>query len=149
MNDLNLYQYVVYEIKAGAGGLAASRSGRRGTRGRRAKDKDKEEREKEGTCVALECAKTARSKRSTCDSYYPFPRDKARLRLWVAALRRRYWTPTRDDRLCSRHFMSGRRATPKTPTTFPRCSNLRGTSGPALLRSSQPSKRQRGWPLQS
>lgn len=103
---------------AGSGGLAAPRSGgRRGIRRQRLK---KNAREEEETCVAPECARTARSKRSACFAHYPFPRDKSRQHLWVAALRRRYWTPTREDRLCSRHFMSGRPSSdPEDPDYVP------------------------------
>ena len=53
-------------------------------------------------------------------SYYRFPSDPERRRLWTAALKKPFgWQPTNSCRVCSDHFISGKaKAHVKYPSSF-------------------------------
>ncbi|XP_046995409.1 THAP domain-containing protein 2-like isoform X10 [Schistocerca americana] len=53
------------------------------------------------TCVASGC--TNRSGKSAV-TFHSFPKDSARKSLWIKALRRIDWKPTKHSRICSVHF---------------------------------------------
>ncbi|XP_049863173.1 THAP domain-containing protein 6-like isoform X8 [Schistocerca gregaria] len=53
------------------------------------------------TCVASGC--TNRSGKSAV-TFHSFPKDSARKSLWIKALRRIDWKPTKHSRICSLHF---------------------------------------------
>ena len=60
---------------------------------------------------SVECA--SRYTKGSGIGFFQFPRDPARRCLWVSAIRRRNtdgsaWVPSKWDRLCGRHFQSGR-----------------------------------------
>ncbi|XP_051988542.1 peroxynitrite isomerase THAP4-like [Xyrauchen texanus] len=39
---------------------------------------------------------------------FRFPKNKAQRDAWIAAVKRRGWTPTSNSRICSTHFISGK-----------------------------------------
>ncbi|XP_049839589.1 histone-lysine N-methyltransferase eggless-like isoform X2 [Schistocerca gregaria] len=53
------------------------------------------------TCVAYGC--TNRSGKSGA-TFHSFPKDNALRRLWIKALRRKDWEPTKSSKICSDHF---------------------------------------------
>ena len=63
------------------------------------------------SCCAVGCSN--RSSRGYGISFYRFPTDKERRSLWIAAVKRKNWTPTKHSWLCSRHFISGRKSEDK------------------------------------
>lgn len=53
-------------------------------------------------------------------SFYRFPADAERRRKWVIALRRENWKPAENSRLCSVHFVGGRKSDdPLSPAYVP------------------------------
>ena len=64
------------------------------------------------SCFAIDCA-SRYTKGSGVGFFFRFPVDPARHRLWISAIRRRKadgstWVPSKWDRVCGRHFQSGR-----------------------------------------
>ena len=65
------------------------------------------------SCCANGCENRKQKKDDTvCTgesiSFYRFPVDKDRRRLWIAAVDRKEFHPTEYTRLCSQHFISGK-----------------------------------------
>lgn len=60
------------------------------------------------TCVVAGC----RNRRTpgTALSFYRFPRDPERKQRWIAAVNREGWVPNEGSRLCSNHFISGKKS---------------------------------------
>ena len=63
------------------------------------------------SCSAIDCA--SRYTTGSGVGLFRFPVDPARRRLWISAIRRRKadgsaWVPSKWDRVCRRHFQSGR-----------------------------------------
>ncbi|NXX20054.1 THAP8 protein, partial [Podargus strigoides] len=59
------------------------------------------------SCRAPHCSNAAGQARPPARrlSFYKFPlQDAARLRQWLAQMRRENWVPTRHQHLCSDHF---------------------------------------------
>ena len=51
---------------------------------------------------------------------YKFPSDKALRSKWIAAVKRKNWTPSEYDRICSEHFVSGTKSiNPLAPNYVP------------------------------
>ncbi|XP_012730186.2 uncharacterized protein LOC105934643 [Fundulus heteroclitus] len=65
------------------------------------------------TCCAPGC--TQRHSKSSGVRFFRLPRDEERRRKWVVSMRKnnpnRLWTPSRHDRICSLHFISGEPST--------------------------------------
>jgi hypothetical protein len=40
-------------------------------------------------------------------SFHRFPKDENRRRMWINAVRRKDWVPSKEDRVCGRHFVTG------------------------------------------
>ncbi|XP_066263592.1 uncharacterized protein [Branchiostoma lanceolatum] len=60
------------------------------------------------TCAAVGCHNR---KNTGCpESFYRFPRDEPRRGRWIAAVKREDWLPTDSSRLCSTHFISGKKS---------------------------------------
>uniref|UniRef100_A0A8C6SF19 THAP domain-containing protein 1 n=1 Tax=Neogobius melanostomus TaxID=47308 RepID=A0A8C6SF19_9GOBI len=54
-------------------------------------------------CCVPKC--TCSSRYNSCLSFHCFPADNAARQLWLARIRRANFTPSRDTRVCSRHFL--------------------------------------------
>ena len=53
-------------------------------------------------------------------SFYRFPADPERRKKWIAAVRRKNWTPGKNSWLCSAHFIGGRNSDdPLSPDFYP------------------------------
>ncbi|KAG5832698.1 hypothetical protein ANANG_G00293900 [Anguilla anguilla] len=69
-------------------------------------------------CAAVGCRMKQQSEPNVM--FYAFPRDTRRKKRWVYALKREWWTPTASSRVCSVHFISGRRSDdPESPDYVP------------------------------
>ncbi|KAM9321797.1 uncharacterized protein KZ484_021865 isoform 2-T2 [Pholidichthys leucotaenia] len=69
-------------------------------------------------CSAFGC--TNRQKKGSNLKFYRFPADKDRRRRWVAALKRKDWSPSPYSRLCNQHFISGEKSIdPLSPDYIP------------------------------
>ncbi|XP_035282833.1 uncharacterized protein LOC118232196 isoform X1 [Anguilla anguilla] len=69
-------------------------------------------------CVAVGCYQKA--KRGSYVKFYTFPRDPVRRKRWVSAVKREGWTPASHSKLCSMHFITGRRSDdPLSPDYVP------------------------------
>ncbi|XP_036374247.1 uncharacterized protein LOC118770594 [Megalops cyprinoides] len=69
-------------------------------------------------CVAVGCHQKA--KPGSYVKFYTFPRDPVRRKRWISALKREGWTPAPHSKLCSMHFISGRRSDdPLSPDYIP------------------------------
>ncbi|KAJ8261920.1 hypothetical protein GJAV_G00159990 [Gymnothorax javanicus] len=69
-------------------------------------------------CVASGCHQ--KSKRGSYVKFYSFPRDPVRRNRWISAVRRAGWTPASHSKLCSMHFITGRRSDdPLSPDYVP------------------------------
>ena len=40
--------------------------------------------------------------------FYKFPADKRQRQAWIRAVKRKDWTPSKQSRICSGHFVSGK-----------------------------------------
>eukprot|EP00058_Branchiostoma_floridae_P004929 XP_002590417.1 hypothetical protein BRAFLDRAFT_201218 [Branchiostoma floridae] len=70
------------------------------------------------TCAAVGCHN--RKNPGTSESFYRFPREEPRRGKWIAAVRRVDWQPTDSSRLCSAHFISGKKSEdPVSPDYVP------------------------------
>ena len=74
------------------------------------------------SCCAVGCAN--RVTKGSKVSFYRFPVDLELRRQWIAAVDRKDWQPTEHSRICSAHFVSGRRSKDPlspdyVPTIFP------------------------------
>ncbi|CAL1294902.1 unnamed protein product, partial [Larinioides sclopetarius] len=56
-----------------------------------------------GSCVAFNCTNRC-SKKIPGTTFHRFPKDETRKNLWVKAIRRANWEPSKFSRLCSKHF---------------------------------------------
>uniref|UniRef100_A0A8C6S4J7 THAP domain-containing protein 1 n=1 Tax=Neogobius melanostomus TaxID=47308 RepID=A0A8C6S4J7_9GOBI len=54
-------------------------------------------------CCVPKC--TCSSRYNSCLSFHCVPADNAARQLWLARIRRANFTPSRDTRVCSRHFL--------------------------------------------
>ncbi|CAN9503759.1 unnamed protein product [Ophioblennius macclurei] len=69
-------------------------------------------------CAALGCPNTKAEKKGV--RFYYFPRETGRRGRWISAIGRKHWTPTSHSRLCSEHFVSGRKSnSPLNPDYVP------------------------------
>ena len=59
------------------------------------------------SCCAVGC--TNHYSKGTQIHFYRFPADTQKRALWVAAVRRKNWTPTENSWLCSTHFIHGKK----------------------------------------
>jgi len=59
-------------------------------------------------CCAVEC--TNRSTKGNTLSFYRFPADTERRRLWISAINRKGWEPNEYSYVCSAHFVSGKKS---------------------------------------
>ena len=59
------------------------------------------------SCCAIGC--TNRLTKGSTLSFYRFPADVERRRLWIAAINRRDWEPNEYSYVCSAHFVSGKK----------------------------------------
>ncbi|KAJ8391023.1 hypothetical protein AAFF_G00096440 [Aldrovandia affinis] len=69
-------------------------------------------------CAAVGCYQ--KQTRGSYVKFYIFPRDTVRKKRWVAAVKREGWTPASHSKLCSMHFITGRRSDdPLSPDYVP------------------------------
>uniref|UniRef100_A0A8C6TSK3 THAP domain-containing protein 1 n=1 Tax=Neogobius melanostomus TaxID=47308 RepID=A0A8C6TSK3_9GOBI len=70
------------------------------------------------SCCALGC-----SNRQGCKPNLPFyhiPADEDRRRLWLAAINRKHWQPSKYSRICGEHFLQGQKSQdPLSPDYVP------------------------------
>lgn len=61
------------------------------------------------SCVVVGCAmrKDERAKASKL-GFFRIPKEQKKRRLWIAAINRKNWKPADWERVCGRHFVSGR-----------------------------------------
>ncbi|XP_033764275.1 uncharacterized protein LOC117345315 [Pecten maximus] len=69
------------------------------------------------SCCVIDC--TSRGDARTKLSFYRFPKKPERKRLWLAALKRKDWTPNDSHRVCGRHFINGKSNDPLDPDYVP------------------------------
>ena len=61
-------------------------------------------------------------------SFYRFPKDPDRLKLWISAMKRKDWTPNRNSWICSLHFVDGKRSDdPLSPSYVPSLFDFMGS----------------------
>ena len=60
------------------------------------------------SCCAVGC--TNRSTKGNTLSFYHFPADTERRRLWISAINRKGWEPNEYSYVCSAHFVSGKKS---------------------------------------
>ena len=60
------------------------------------------------SCCAYDCTKRFVTGGDT--KFYRFPRDPHRRQKWILATRRQGWCPTEHTRICSDHFVEGKKA---------------------------------------
>ena len=71
------------------------------------------------SCSAVGC--TNRFSKGCSLSFYCFPKDSERLRLWLAAMKRKEWVPNKNSWICSAHFVDGKKSDdPLSPSYVPR-----------------------------
>ncbi|CAL1276894.1 unnamed protein product, partial [Larinioides sclopetarius] len=58
---------------------------------------------KMGSCVAFNCINRC-SKKIPGTTFHRFPKDETLKNVWVKAIRRANWVPSKFSRLCSKHF---------------------------------------------
>uniref|UniRef100_A0A8C5DCU0 THAP domain-containing protein 1 n=1 Tax=Gouania willdenowi TaxID=441366 RepID=A0A8C5DCU0_GOUWI len=58
-------------------------------------------------CSAVGARCTCSSRYNSCISFHCFPADNAARQQWLAKIQRDNFTPNRDTRVCSRHFLPG------------------------------------------
>ena len=64
---------------------------------------------------------TNRAKKGSGLSFYRFPKEPDRCAKWIAAIRRKEWTPTSSSRLCSEHLVRGAKSEdPLSPDYVPK-----------------------------
>ncbi|KAM9354261.1 uncharacterized protein KZ484_012436 [Pholidichthys leucotaenia] len=69
-------------------------------------------------CCAFGC--TNRQKKGSNLKFYRLPADEDRRRRWLAALKRKDWSPSPYSRLCNQHFISGEKSIdPLSPDYIP------------------------------
>ena len=61
------------------------------------------------SCCAVNC--TNRFAKGSLVKFFVFPADPERRKRWIVAVSRDKWLPSKYDRLCSAHFVSGRPST--------------------------------------
>lgn len=69
------------------------------------------------SCCAVGCSNRAR--KGSGISFHRFPTEKERSSLWIAALRRQNWTPTKYTWVCSAHFIAGKSEDKLSPDYVP------------------------------
>ncbi|CAN7986212.1 unnamed protein product [Ixodes hexagonus] len=57
------------------------------------------------SCVAWGCSERAR--KGSAIGFYRFPACPNRRSVWTDAVKRKNWTPSDEDRLCGKHFLTG------------------------------------------
>ncbi|XP_033977720.1 uncharacterized protein LOC117475554 [Trematomus bernacchii] len=71
-----------------------------------------------GICCAVGCDNSRQ--RNPGLQFVSIPKDVDRRNKWLAAIRRDHWQPTSNSRLCSQHFVSGRKNdNPMSPDYIP------------------------------
>ena len=71
------------------------------------------------SCSAVGC--TNRFSKGCSLSFFRFPKDSERLRLWLAAMKRKEWVPNKNSWICSVHFVDGKKSDdPLSPSYVPR-----------------------------
>ncbi|KAK2193201.1 hypothetical protein NP493_14g07072 [Ridgeia piscesae] len=60
------------------------------------------------SCVVVGCTSRCIDS-SLC--FHRIPKEEKRRQLWLNAIKRKGWTPTSNDRVCGRHFISGKAST--------------------------------------
>ena len=63
------------------------------------------------SCCAIGC--TNRLTKENTLSFYRFPADIERRKLWITAINRRDWEPNKYSYVCSAHFVSGKKSDDK------------------------------------
>ncbi|CAN8019422.1 unnamed protein product [Ixodes persulcatus] len=58
------------------------------------------------SCVAWGC--TERARKGSAIEFYRIPACPNRRSAWTDAVKRKNWTPSDEDRLCGKHFLTGK-----------------------------------------
>ncbi|XP_056598975.1 uncharacterized protein LOC130417222 [Triplophysa dalaica] len=61
-------------------------------------------------CCALGCNMTSGTNTLSKIKMLRFPKDEERRRAWIAALRRETWQPGKNSKICSTHFVTGKKS---------------------------------------
>ena len=79
-------------------------------------------------CCAPNCSNRRNSQRNI--QFYRIPKDKAVRQKWLQRIRRKGFEPTESTRLCSQHFLGGKRSMAYMPTLpdYPGVSRIRNES---------------------
>ena len=61
-------------------------------------------------------------------SFYHFPKDPDRLKVWLSAMKRKDWTPNKNLQICTVHFVDGKRSNdPLLPSYVPSLFDFMGS----------------------
>ncbi|KAL1268557.1 hypothetical protein QQF64_033920 [Cirrhinus molitorella] len=69
-------------------------------------------------CCAVGCDNSKSQSKGL--TFYNIPKNSERRQKWIAAIKKDHWTPTEHSRLCSEHFILGKKSdNPKNPDYVP------------------------------
>ena len=94
------------------------------------------------TCCVPGCYTNTKKNRSL--SFHQFPKELHTRKKWINAIKRKDFVPSKQHRVCSKHFVDGKRkGWTDVPSVLPLLSQPKPRKAPLLCKPFPPSKRKR------